>query len=173
MLEDDKSNRPRSRTALIDLELESIKTDITALQEVRMSGEGQLRETVRTIFWKGVAAGQPRRAGVGFALKNTTADKLTEQPKGISERMITLRLLPALNRNITIINVYAPTMDHQEEEKKLSPANFAHSSQESQKLMNSYFLVTSMPESDLITIHGGLRWECLERESRTQVENSS
>ena len=118
MLEDYKSNRPRRRTALIDLELENIKSDITALQEVRLSGEGQLRETGRTFFWKGVPDGQPRRAGVGFALKNTIADKLTEQPKVISERLMTLRLPLATNRYVTIINVYAPTMDHQEEEKE-------------------------------------------------------
>ena len=98
MLEDDKSNIPRRITALIDLEHESIKPDITAFQEVRLSGECQLRGTGRTFFWKSVPDGQPRRAGVAFALKYTLADKLTEQLKNISERLMTLRLPQALFR---------------------------------------------------------------------------
>ena len=141
MLDNDESNRPRRRTALIDLELESINTDITALQEVRLSGEGQLREAGRTFFWKGVPDGQPRRAGVGFALKNAIADKLTEQPKGISERLITLRLSVAPNRYLTIINVYAPTMDHQEDEKEAFYSQLRT-------------LITSVPEADKLILLG-------------------
>ena len=141
MLDNDESNRPRRRTALIDLELESINTDITALQEVRLSGEGQLIEAGRTFFWKGVPDGQPRRAGVGFALKNAIADKLTEQPKGISERLITLRLSVAPNRYLTIINVYAPTMDHQEDEKEAFYSQLRT-------------LITSVPEADKLILLG-------------------
>ena len=141
MLDDDTSNRPRRRTALIDLELESINAEITALQEVRLSGEGQLREAGRTFFWKGLPDGQPRRAGVGFALKNELADKLTEHPKGISERIITLRLSLAPNKYLTIINVYAPTMVHQEEEKEAFYAQLRT-------------LVSSVPEADKLILLG-------------------
>ena len=59
MIDRDASDRPRRRTALIDLELENINADITALQEVRLSGEGQLQEATRTFYWKGLAAGEP------------------------------------------------------------------------------------------------------------------
>ena len=118
MLDNDASERPRRRTALIDLELEKINVDIAALQEVRYSGEGQLREAGRTFFWKGPPEGAPRRAGVAFSIKNELADKLTEQPIGISERMITLRIYMAPNRFITLINVYAPTMTYPDEEKE-------------------------------------------------------
>ena len=59
MIDNDASDRPRRRTALIDIELENIKTDITALQEVRLSDEGHMREAGRTFFWKGCSAGEP------------------------------------------------------------------------------------------------------------------
>ena len=57
MLDTDASNRPRRRTAIIDLELQKIGIDIAALQEVRLSGQGQLRESGRTFYWKGVPEG--------------------------------------------------------------------------------------------------------------------
>ena len=115
---DIENARPRRRTALIDIELDSIGSDIAALQEVRLSGEGQLQEATRTFFWKGCPAGQPRRAGVAFAIKNEIASKLTESPQGISERLMTLRICLGTNRFITLVNVYAPTMTYPDEEKE-------------------------------------------------------
>ena len=92
MLDNDVIDRPQRRTALIDLELEAIKGDITALQEVRLSGEGQLQETTRTFYWKGRPPGQPRMAGVAFAIRNEIANRLSETPRGISERLMSLRI---------------------------------------------------------------------------------
>ena len=69
MLHADADALPRRRTALIGLELESINADITALHEVRFSGEGQLRKQGRTFFWKGYPAEDPRRAGCICNLK--------------------------------------------------------------------------------------------------------
>ena len=114
----DNDSRPRRRTALIDMELDHINADITALQEVRLSGEGQLTEATRTFYWRGVAPGEPRRAGVAFAIKNELARKLTEDPRGISERIMSLRICLSAHRFITIINVYAPTMTYPDEEKE-------------------------------------------------------
>ena len=118
MLDNETSDRPQRRSALIDIELDRINADITALQEVRFSGEGQLREATRTFYWKGLDPGQPRRAGVAFAIKNELACKLTEDPIGISERLISLRVCLAPNRHITLINVYAPTMTYPDEVKE-------------------------------------------------------
>ena len=118
MIDRDASDRPCRRTALIDLELENINADITALQEVRLSGEGQLQEATRTFYWKGLAAGEPRRAGVAFAIRNEIAGRLAEAPRGISERLMTLRIRLATNRHITLINVYAPTMTYTDEDKE-------------------------------------------------------
>lgn len=118
MLDTDTSERPRRRTALIDIELETTNIDIAALQETRLSGEGMLRERERTFYWVGLPEGQRRTAGVAFAIKNDLADKLTENPKGISERIITMRIEMSRNRNITLINVYAPTMTYPDETKE-------------------------------------------------------
>ena len=93
MLDKDASDRPRKSTALVELELESINAEIASLQETRLSGKGQIKGAWRIFFWKVVHEGQPRRAGVGFALKNELAENLTEQPKGIFERLITLQTI--------------------------------------------------------------------------------
>ena len=50
MLDKDTIQRPQRITALIDIENESIKADVNALQEVRISGEGQLKEARRNFF---------------------------------------------------------------------------------------------------------------------------
>ena len=118
MLDNDASDRPRRRTALVDLELENINVDVAALQEVRFSGEGQIREAGRTFFWKGYPEGETQRAGVAFAIRNELVDKLSELPVGISERIIKLRISMAPNRCMTLINVYAPTMTYPDEEKE-------------------------------------------------------
>ena len=114
----DSNDRPRRRMALIDLELEKVNVGIAALQEVRLSGEGHQREAGRTFYWKGCPEGEPRRAGVGFAIENNLANKLSEAPKGISERIMMMRTNIAQNRHMTIINVYAPTMSYPEEERE-------------------------------------------------------
>ena len=46
--------------------------DIAALQETRLTDEGQLIEIGRsyTFFWKGKASTEQRIHGVGFAIKN-------------------------------------------------------------------------------------------------------
>ena len=118
MLDIETSDRPRRRTALLDIELDSIGVDIAALQETRLSGEGQLREATRTFFWKGCPSGEPRQAGVAFAIKNEIANKLTESPQGVSERLMTLRICLRPNRFVTLVNVYAPTMTYPDEEKE-------------------------------------------------------
>ena len=141
IIDNDTSNRLQGRTALIDLELEKIDADITALQEVRFSGEGQLREATRTFYWSGLAPGQPRRAGVAFAIKNEFAAKLTEAPRGISERLMTLRICLAPNRYITLINVYAPTMTYSDEEKEAFYAQLRST-------------ITSVPPGDKLILLG-------------------
>ena len=114
----DSNDRPRRRMALIDLELEKVKVGIAALQEVRLSGEGHQKEANRTFYWKGCPAGEPRRAGVAFAIENSLASKLSESPKGISERIMMMRISMNSKNSITLINVYAPTMTYPEEEQE-------------------------------------------------------
>ena len=55
---------------------------------------------------------------MAFAIRNDIAAQLTEEPRGVSERIMTLRMRLAANRHITLINIYAPTMMYPEEEKE-------------------------------------------------------
>ena len=46
------------------------------------------------------------------------ASSLTSLPKGISDRIMTLRLSLASKTHLTLISVYAPTMTHPDEERE-------------------------------------------------------
>ena len=93
-------------------ELARYNVDIAALSETRFSEEGALVEegSGYTFFWKGYPASEPRQHGVGFALKTSIAQKLTEEPRAISERLMTLRLPLVRDKYCTIISAYAPTL---------------------------------------------------------------
>ena len=67
-----------------------------------------------TFFWKGKPADEAREHGVGFAIKSSLSKNLQEFPFGTSERIISLRLPLLQKRFITIVSVYAPTMDSPE-----------------------------------------------------------
>lgn len=112
----DGENRPERRTALIGRELLQAGIDIAALQETRMEAQGQLQEADYTFFWIGNSTG-PRTAGVALAIRNTIAKQLESLPKGISPRIMTLRVPLEKKRYITLVNVYAPTMTYSNEEK--------------------------------------------------------
>ena len=87
--------------------------DIAALSETRFSGEGALVEegSGYTFFWRGYPEGEPRQHGVGFAMKTSIAQKLLEEPRAISERLMTLRLPLVRDKYCTIISAYAPTLN--------------------------------------------------------------
>ena len=51
-----------------------------------------------------------------FAIK--LADRFTEDPKGISERVVTMRIEISENLYIMLINIYAPTMTYPDEFKE-------------------------------------------------------
>ena len=81
LLDRDDSNRPERRTALLSNELARYNLDITALSETRLSDEGDINEAPGyTFFWKGLPSGQPRHAGVGFAVRSTLLNNLKELP---------------------------------------------------------------------------------------------
>ena len=57
-----------------------------------------------------------REAGVGFAIKKDIVTKLTEMPRPVRDRIMTMRLpLRKDNFFLIIISVYAPTMTNPDE----------------------------------------------------------
>lgn len=95
-------------------ELRRYNVDIAALSETHLADKEELMERGGgyTFFWKGKAAAhEPRRSGVGFAVKTEITKRLEECPVYISDRVITLRLHLGHNNFINLISVYAPTLD--------------------------------------------------------------
>ena len=112
----DNDVRPERRTALIAKELEAHNIDIAALQETRREMQGQIEEKGYSLYWIGKQEGR-RDAGVAFAIKKEIAIKLPSLPKGITERLMTLRIPIGKDRFLTLVNVYAPTMTYPDEDK--------------------------------------------------------
>ncbi|CAK1597804.1 unnamed protein product [Parnassius mnemosyne] len=110
---------PERKTAIVARELSRYNIDVAALSETHLPEEGELVEYGGgyTFFWKGLASSEPRRSGVGFAVKNYLAAQLQEYPVHISDRITTLRLHMERESYLNIISVYAPTLDKSDDIK--------------------------------------------------------
>lgn len=110
---------PERKTAIVARELGQYDVDIAAISETHLADEGELVEHGGgyTFFWKGTAAAEPRRSGVGFAVKNQIARKLEECPVHVSDRVTSLRLHLDNDNFLNVISVYAPTMNNEEDIK--------------------------------------------------------
>lgn len=119
MLDSNKNLCPERKTALVARELRRYNIDIAALSETHLADEGERIEHGGgyTVFWKGTCPNEPRRSGVGFAIKNELTKKLNEHPVYISDRVISLRLHLENNNFLNLISVYAPTLDKSDELK--------------------------------------------------------
>ena len=106
------------------MELAKYNIDIAALCETRFSESGSLDDLEYSFFWSGKPEGERREAGVGFAIKKDIITKLTEMPRPVSDRIMTMRLPLSKDNFATIISVYAPTMTNPDENKEafLQPA---------------------------------------------------
>ena len=112
----DSGNRTERKTALLANELARYSIDIAALSETRLAGEDQMTEIESgyTLFWSGKPEEEKRESGVGFAVKTSLLDKI-ERPTAINERIISLRVPLIADRYMTIISVYAPTLNSSDE----------------------------------------------------------
>lgn len=119
LLDRDVNLCPERKTAVVARELSRYNVDIAALSETHLADEGELVEHGGgyTFFWKGTPASEPRRSGVGFAIKTQIANKLEDCPEYISDRVISLRLHLDNDNYLNVISVYAPTMDKDDETK--------------------------------------------------------
>ena len=110
----DSSVRPERSTAIICRELENANIDICALSEVRRPGTGNIVEWSHTIFWSG---SEEKAAGVGFAISNKLAAQGIN-PVPINNRLMTVQIQLRNGERLTLISVYAPTMQITQEEKE-------------------------------------------------------
>ena len=97
LLDREGANRPERRTALVAMELAKYNIDIAALCETRFSEFGSLNDLEYSFYWSCKPEGERREAGVGFAIKKDIVTKLTEMPRPVSDRIMTMGL--PLNKN--------------------------------------------------------------------------
>jgi len=117
-LQDNPNNLER-QSAIVAQELKRFNIAIAALSETRLPGSTQLTEhgAGYTFFCSGRPDGEPRHAGVGFAIQNRYLSLLDSVPHGVNERLMTLRL-NLKSGYVTLISAYAPTMTHTDETKE-------------------------------------------------------
>jgi len=113
------TDRPETRTALIARELSRYNADIAALSETRLADQGKLTEIGGgyTFFWCGRSPDERREAGVAFAIRSRLLQKLTKLPEGHSDRLMSLQIPPSKGRKATLISVYAATMTNTDDAK--------------------------------------------------------
>ena len=69
-------------------------------------------------FWSGRGPEERREAEIGFAVKTALVGKYAGPPKGVNDRLMTMRLPLCRGRKfITIVSAYAPTMTNPDENK--------------------------------------------------------
>ena len=100
------------------MELAKYNIDIAALCETKFSKSGSLNHLEYSFFWSGKPERERREAGVGFAIKKDIVTKLTEMPRPVSDRIMTMRLPLGKDNFATIISMYAPTMTLPDENKE-------------------------------------------------------
>ena len=74
------------------MELAKYNIDIAALCETRFSESGSLDDLEYSFFLSGKPEGERREAAVGFATKKDIVTKLTEMPRPVSDRIMTMRI---------------------------------------------------------------------------------
>ena len=92
------------------MELAKYNIVIAALCERRFSESGSLNKLEYSFFWSGKPEGERNEAGVGFAVKKDIVKILTEMPRPVSNRIMTMKIPLSKDNFATIIIVYAPTM---------------------------------------------------------------
>lgn len=143
MMDRKNCDRPERRTALIGHELQRYNIDIAALSETRLAGTGEITEVGAgyTFFWSGKAPDEPREAGVGLAIRTSLIKNLESLPRGISDRLMVMRLPLKGKTHVTLISAYAPTMTYTQDQKELFYQSLTH-------------LVHSVPKDDKLLLLG-------------------
>ncbi|KAI8441503.1 hypothetical protein MSG28_015092 [Choristoneura fumiferana] len=109
------------KTALIARELARYGIDVAAVSETHLSDSGELCEQLGgyTYYWSGRPVGERAGGGVGFAVRNGLARDLSDLPKGVNDRLMTLRLPVSGNKYVHLISAYAPTLPSPDVDKEV------------------------------------------------------
>ena len=118
LMDREGSKRPERQTALVAKELSRYNIDIAALCETRLAQSDSIEDNGYTFFWSGKPESERRESGVGFAIKNSIAQDLEQEPSPISDRIMSLRIPLQKKGFVTIVSVYAPTMMNPDEKKE-------------------------------------------------------
>ena len=86
------------------MELVKYNIDIAALYETRFSESVSLNVLEYFFFWSSKPKGGGGVAGVDFAIKKDIVTKLTEMPRPVSDRIMTMRLPLSKDNFATIIS---------------------------------------------------------------------
>ena len=108
----------RTEADLIALleELSSIKWDVVGLCEVRRLGEEQkIINDGHVLYWRGKSQGSKQELGVGFLIHKSLEKNIIEF-YSVSERVASVTIKLNNRYNLKIIQVYAPTCSHSDEE---------------------------------------------------------
>ena len=92
-------------------EMQNVNLDILEIAEIHWTEEGKIIQENHTIIYSG---GENHRNGVGIVMKNSVAKSMMGF-WAISDRVIMMKL-EAKPFNINVMQVYAPTQDHDAEE---------------------------------------------------------
>lgn len=98
----------------LEKELEKIKWDIVGLSEVRNRGE-ELTELPSGHMMYARANHQQNIGGVGFLINKNIKNQITEYDS-VSERLAYVQMKISKRYRIKIVQIYAPTTDHNDEE---------------------------------------------------------
>ena len=91
-------------------EMQNVNLDILGIAETHWTEEGKIIQENHTMIYSG---GEKHRNGVGIVMKNSVAKSMMGF-WAISDRVIMMKL-EAKPFNINVMQVYAPTQDHDDE----------------------------------------------------------
>lgn len=100
-------------------EMKKYRWNVLGIAEMRWKGFGENRTDDGHRIWH--SGGHKHVHGVGFMVHKDTVRSVLECSP-VSDRIISIRI-KAKPVNVTIIQVYAPTTDHSDEENKNSTKN--------------------------------------------------
>ena len=86
-------NRPKRRISITSKELQKYNIDIVALNEVRFTESGNVREkTGHAFYWDRKTLTDRSVSGVAFAVKNGLLSLMSVDPKPVNDRLVVERI---------------------------------------------------------------------------------